>query len=202
MKNVKFWLIKNEIRAIGIDDSPFVSKARGQKVIIIGAILRGGQWVEGVLRGNITIDGNDATVELANMINKSKHKDQLRVILLNGITLGGFNIVNIKELFESTGIPVIVITRKHPEFNKIKKALENFNDKEARWKAICAAGRIYKVKSKASENPIYMQFIGLEKKDAEKIVQITSGRSIVPEPIRVAHLIASGVVKGESVGRA
>ena len=199
---VKIWQIKKEIRAIGVDDAPFTSKVRGQKVMVVGAILRGGQWLEGILRTYITLDGNDATIELAEMINKSKHKDQLRVILLNGITLGGFNVVNIKELFKKTGIPVIAVTRRYPDFKKIKKALENFSDKKARWKAVKVAGNVYEVKSKAEENPVYIQLAGLQKKDATKIVQITSSRSIVPEPIRIAHLIVSGVVKGESVGRA
>jgi endonuclease V-like protein UPF0215 family len=33
---------------------------------------------------------------------------------------------------------------------------------------------------------------GIQEEDAEKIIRLTSTRSSVPEPLRVAHIIASG----------
>jgi endonuclease V-like protein UPF0215 family len=38
-----------------------------------------------------------------------------------------------------------------------------------------------------------MQIAGIKKNDAEKIIKTTATRSFVPEPLRVAHLIARGV---------
>jgi endonuclease V-like protein UPF0215 family len=38
-----------------------------------------------------------------------------------------------------------------------------------------------------------MEIAGILKEDARKIVQLTSTRSSVPEALRVAHLIASGI---------
>jgi hypothetical protein len=46
-----------------------------------------------------------------------------------------------------------------------------------------------------------MQIVGITRSDAEKLVKLTSTRSLLPEPLRVAHLIATGIVRGESVGR-
>jgi len=37
-----------------------------------------------------------------------------------------------------------------------------------------------------------MQTVGIISEDAQKIVALTSTRSSIPEPLRVAHLIASG----------
>ena len=65
--------------------------------------------MDGVISTHITIDGNDATDSLIEMVNKSRHQDQLGVIMLDGITFGGFNIVDIKKVFQETGVPVIVI---------------------------------------------------------------------------------------------
>lgn len=39
---------------------------------------------------------------------------------------------------------------------------------------------------------IYMQTTGILREDAEKIVKISSTRSSIPEPLRVAHIVASG----------
>jgi endonuclease V-like protein UPF0215 family len=46
---------------------------------------------------------------------------------------------------------------------------------------------------KGGKSMIYMQISGISEEDARKILQITSTRSYIPEALRVAHLIASGL---------
>lgn len=198
MKNKKFRKIKQEIRILGIDDAPFTPWTK-KKVMVIGTVFRGGNWLDGILRTYILVDGSDATDNITRMINNSRHKDQLRVIMLDGITFAGFNVVNIRKLFEATEIPVVVIIRKFPRFEKIKKALKKFDDWERRWGSVLDAGRVYKVEN---EEPIYIQAYGIDIEDAKEIVRISTTRSAIPEPIRVAHLIAAGVATGESKGNA
>jgi endonuclease V-like protein UPF0215 family len=55
---------------------------------------------------------------------------------------------------------------------------------------------------KTKHNPIYFQFIGMDVEQAKEIITISTIRGVIPEPIRVAHLIASGITRGESVGKA
>ena len=133
------------------------------------------------------------------MVNKTRHKGQIGVIMLDGITFGGFNLANIKEIFDKTEIPVIVIMRKFPNFERIKKALMRFEDHEKRWNFILAAGTVFKIENK---EPIYIQISGIDLEDAKEIVALSTTRSAIPEPIRVAHLIAAGVETGESRGSA
>ncbi len=38
--------IKNEIRVLGIDDSALIR----DKILIVGAFFRGGEWLDGVMR--------------------------------------------------------------------------------------------------------------------------------------------------------
>ena len=64
-----------------------------------------------------------------------------------------------------------------------------------------AAGKIHRVRSRPRAAPVCVQVAGINPADAEQIVKLTSTRSLVPEPLRVAHLIATGIVRGESVGR-
>jgi len=196
----KFWGIKSEIRVIGIDDGPFEPHAGG-KALLIGTVFRGGQWLDGVLRAHIDVDGTDATQRIIEMVNKSRHKGQLRVIMVDGVTFAGFNVVDIQEIFRQTGLPVIVVSRKRPDFPKVKKALKNLLDWQERWRMLQAAGKIYQVRSRPRAAPVCIQVAGIERSDAEQIVKLTSTRSLVPEPLRVAHLIATGIARGESVGR-
>lgn len=188
--------IKPEIRILGIDDSALLN----EKVMIVGAVFRGGDWIDGVLRSEITKDGLDATEVICKMIKKSKHYGQIRTVILDGITYGGFNVVDIQMLYRETGIPVVVVMRSYPDFDKIKSALKYFPDGEARWTIIKRAGEIERIYGEKS--PIYIQRAGIGMETVKKIIRLTSIRSNIPEPLRVAHLIATGIILGESRGKA
>jgi len=188
--------IKPEVRILGIDDSALLN----EKVMIVGAVFRGGDWIDGVLRSEITKDGLDATEVICKMIKKSKHYGQIRTVILDGITYGGFNVVDIQMLYMKTGIPVVVVMRNYPDFEKIKSALKYFPDGEERWTIIKRAGKIERIPGEIS--PIYIQRAGIGLETVKKIVRLTSIRSNIPEPLRVAHLIATGIVLGESRGKA
>ncbi|MFO7872474.1 MAG: DUF99 family protein [Candidatus Undinarchaeales archaeon] len=194
-----FRTIKEEIRILGIDDAPFKEKGVG-KTLIVGTVFRAGEWLDGVLSREIKVDGMDVTNKIVEMINSSRHNDQLRVIMLDGITFGGMNSADISEIHEETGLPVIVVNRKKPNFKRIKKALEYFKDKEERWNCIESAGKVSKVK--VNDHELYIQIKGIEEKDAREILELSCTRSKIPEPLRAAHLIAAGVTDGESRGRA
>ena len=192
--------IKEEMRILGIDDCPF-DKKREKFVKVIGIVFRGSKFIDGVLSTKVRIDGLDATQKLVKMINQSSHKPQLKVIMLDGITVGGFNLIDIKELNKKTGLAVIVINRKMPNLKKVKKALLNFSDFEERWKIVKSAGRIKRFLTKRGKF-IYYQNVGVDDEDAEKIINLSISRSDIPEPLRVAHLIATGIKLGESRGHA
>lgn len=194
----KFRIIKKEIRILGVDDSPFPSHTN-EEVLLVGTVFRAGNWLDGVLSTYICGDGTDGTEKITEMVMNSRNLGQLGVIMLDGITFGGFNLVNIRKIFESTGVPVIVIMRKIPNFERIKKALKRFDDWEKRWANVLEAGKVYKVDN---PEPIYMQIYGIEREDAEEIVRLSTTRSAIPEPLRVAHIIAAGVITGESRGSA
>jgi endonuclease V-like protein UPF0215 family len=189
--------IKPEIRILGIDDSSL----HNEQVMIIGAFFRGGEWLDGVLRSDIAKDGDDATDTIIRMVTESKHFGQVRVLMFDGITYAGFNVVDIKTIYETTGIPCIVVMRECPDFDRIRSALEYLPDPGTRWELIRKAGNINKVLTREGENPIFIQHCGINLEDAKEIVQLSATHSNIPEPLRVAHLIATGIVCGESTGK-
>jgi endonuclease V-like protein UPF0215 family len=190
--------MKPQIRILGIDDSPFTFNELYSTVI--GVVMRGGEYLEAVLRTQVTIDGAEATAICEEMIQNSRYRKQLKVVLLDGVCLGGFNVVDIEELFKATNVPVITITRDKPDQEKIKKALQkNFKDWEDRW-AVLQRGTLQKIPTQ--HNPIYIKYTGLSLEEAKEIINISTIRGAIPEPIRVAHLIASGITRGESYGKA
>jgi len=194
----KFREIKKEIRILAWDDGPFEFKSKG-KDILVGVIFRGGQFLDGLLKTEVDIDGEDATEKIVEKILKTRHKD-IRVVMLDGITFAGFNTVDIKEIHDRTGLSVIVINRDKPDIEKFTEVLKSLPNAERRLKAVENAGPVYFMSVKNKR--ICFQLYGIKKSDAEEIIRTTSTMSLIPEPLRVAHLIANGFVLGESVGRA
>ena len=185
-----FHVIKPEIRVLGIDDGKFIPRTKGS-VLVVGVVFRGGCSIEGVMHTRIIIDGFDANEKLALMINNSPHYKQLRLVMLNGITFGGFNVVDLQKLHLTTKLPILALTREKPDLNSIHEALEKLPKAEERWRMILEAGKIFEIINKG--RTIYLETAGISFDDAEKLVGLTSTRSSLPEPLRVAHIIASGV---------
>ena len=198
--------IKKEFRILGIDDAPF--KKTDKECLVVGTVFRGGNYMDGLLSTKVKVDGDDATEKILNMVKKSKHLSQLQCIMLDGIAVAGFNVIDIKKLNKLTGLPVIVITRKKPNMKKIIRALKKANEKNKKSEnevkkklaMIKKAGNVHEVELKNKK--IYFQCSGISEEKAREIIRLSSSHALVPEPIRIAHLIASGIVLGESRGRA
>ncbi|MFH1408649.1 MAG: DUF99 family protein [Nanoarchaeota archaeon] len=187
-------MAKHEIRVLGIDDAPF-DKFRDSTTKVIGLIYRGGQFPDGVVSTTVSVDGTDSTSSLVDMINSCKFRDQLRAVLLKGIAVAGFNIIDISALSERTGIPVIVVMRSEPRIIEMVAALEKLGLTIQR-DALQKAGEIHKT------GKLLFQCAGCFAEEAVKIIALTTAHGNLPEPLRVAHLVAGGITTGESRGRA
>lgn len=203
LNEVEFRDIKKEIRLVGFDDGSFEPHTEG-RTCLVGVVSRGGQFTDGVLVDRVKIDGMDSTSTLVEMVNETRHKDQIRIILTSGITFAGFNVLNVNEVFERTGLPVIVVSRKKPDMKSVKLALKNLPEWEKRWEILNSAGDIIPVDTEDSggrKTTIYIQIKGIKNRDARKVVSMSCTRSSIPEPLRMAHIIATAISRGESVGR-
>jgi hypothetical protein len=185
-------VVKPEIRVLGIDDGVFTPHTRGF-ALIVGVVFRGGYWLDGVMHTRVKVDGMDATRKMTSMIVNSPHRKQLRIIMLNGVTCAGFNVIDIEKLNAETNLPVIAVTREKPNLSEIRKALRNLPQGEKRWNIMSTIGEPLEVHTRSKSAVVYMQTAGICEEDAQKILKVTSTRSSVPEALRVAHLIASGI---------
>ncbi len=189
-------MLKRQVRIAGIDDAPFSKKDK--KVLCIATIFRGGDWLDGLLSFYVKRDGCDATNQLIRAINGSRHKEQLQFIMLDGICLGGFNVVDIAQVYEKTGLGVIAYMRKKPKMKKFLSALSKINPE-----AISYVKRAGGIKSLAvGKRRIYFQFAGCTENDVKELLRLSCTHGDIPEPLRVAHIIARGIVLGESKGKA
>lgn len=190
-------MIKKEIRIIALDDGYF-EKFKQKHCLVIGVIYRGAEFIDGLISFRVKVDGWDATQKLINAVNKSKHKNQLSLIMINGIALGGLNLIDVEKINKKTKLPVLIVSRKKPRPNLIKKILQQIGQ-EKKARLIDKAGKIREFKINGKK--IYFQIKGLDEAKVRAILKMTIKRSLIPEPLRVAHLIASGITLGENRGR-
>lgn len=188
-------MIKPGVRTIGIDDGPFDRSRRGD-VFVAGAIYRGGDTFDGLLTTRIRKDGWNSTTRILAMLHGSKFVPQLHYIMLDGIALGGFNIVDINRLHAETGLKVLAVVRKQPDLRAIRRALRRVSRPERRWDLLLRAGEIQRI------GKLYCQLAGIDPDEASEILDLLCTRSHIPEPLRAAHLIAGGIVTGQSGHRA
>jgi len=190
--------LKRQVRVLGIDDSPFAFDS--DTVLVVGAVVRAPSYLEGIMVTECEVDGTDANEALELMISRSRFREQLKLIIIDGVALGGFNVVDISRLSASLCIPFATITRDPPDMTKIEKALKShFADWEERLEVIIH----HPLKAiPASHKPIHAAVSGMEFEEAARVIRECTIRGSIPEPVRIAHTVASGIVRGESKGRA
>lgn len=178
---------------IGFDDAPFQRDYEGP-ISVVGAVFAGLR-LDGVLVGTIEKDGGDACAQIESLVVHSKFKEHAQMIMLQGIALGGFNVVDVFSLHESLQLPIMVISRKEPDLPAIEHALQtHILDGRKKWSIIQKLGPMEPV------GKIYVQRVGLSRDQAAELIHRFSVHSLIPEPIRMAHLIAGAIGHGESRG--
>ena len=190
--------MKSQVRVLAFDDGPF--KFTDKKAPLVGVLTRLPNYMEAVIVGSITVDGTDANDAIAKLVQASRYKEQITLILFDGAAVGGFNVIDIDRLCVETRIPCATVTRDKPDMRAVEKALrENFDD----WKDRLAVLKRRKPrKVDTGHNPIYVDCAGIEFDDAVQLIKKSLVRGAIPEPLRVAHLIATAMARGESRGRA
>jgi endonuclease V-like protein UPF0215 family len=192
------------LNVVGFDDGPFLREHRGQ-VLLVGAVCSRTR-LDGVISGRITRDGSNATRRMIELVQRSQFVHHIRAVMLQGIAVGGFNVVDVVTLSAELGVPVLVIARKAPDLVAVRRAL--FSDAPPvrprvrgaaeKWRLVERAGAIEPLPAQR----LWVQRVGLSLEAARRLVVATTLHGNLPEPLRLAHLIAGGIVTGKSRGRA
>jgi endonuclease V-like protein UPF0215 family len=180
---------------IGFDDAPFARSHRGD-VLLVGAVFSRTR-LDGVLAARVRRDGANATRRMIEMIRGSQFDAHIRAVLLQGIAVAGFNVVDVKALAAALGRPVLVVARRPPNMAAVRRALvSRVRGGERKWKLVESAGPMEPI------GEVYVQREGLNQEQARELLRVTTLHGNLPEPLRVAHLIAGGVTTGRSRGGA
>lgn len=178
------------MRIIGIDDGAFPARKRVEQHTLLVAVLFQSLQILAVRIGRIEVDGRDANRVLERLLRTVRFD----VVMLSGISFAGFNLVDISNLARATRKPVLAISGEKPDNSAVRNALRaHFIDWEERWRMVRAAGKLYSYKPLPKEPKLYYEVKGAPPSLARHIIASTATISRLPEPIRVARILARGL---------
>jgi len=179
---------------LGIDDGPF-EKHTSADVPVVAVLMEGHDLVEGVAVTRFGVDGEDATAFLAEWIRGLRFHAGLQGIVLGGISVAGLGIVDVPALAGRTGVPVLVVNRRDPAASTLTSAL----------RAAGLAERIAMVERAPhafqTGRGLFVSCAGVSDERAAALVEASIHKADLPEPLRLAHLVAQAIARGESRGR-
>ncbi len=191
-----------DLLTLGVEDGGFLkSQARrfASKTLLVGVLFHDLR-VNDLRIERIVVDGTDATENLLKML--ESFESQPSPLLLGGISYGGFNFIDPFSVQKETGLSSIILTTERPDNQAVKAALQgHFRDWEMRWKIYARLNHFREVRTNPNENPIFMETVGISGRKAASIVKDLTVLGRMPEPLRVARILAHQLTKGRDRAR-
>jgi endonuclease V-like protein UPF0215 family len=182
--------LKEDVRVMAVDDGPF--RFGDDAAFLVGIVVRGKGYLEALRSTTVSLERLDATGTVAELVGGCKQLPQLKAVMLDGLTLAGFNVVDIEALHGTTGVPVVTLVDKVPDHGAIRRALEGtFPDWEERYRLITAPMAHTIELPDGGALTCHVAGMGIE--EARELVAVTTLRGHLPEALRMADIVASGL---------
>ena len=104
-------LEKKGIRGLAIAESFSQDSKRS---VLSGIVMSTDLIIDGFVMGHSTVGGDDATNAILTMYRKLDRPD-VSFLLISGIVISLYNIIDLKRISEETGLPVIGVTYEESE---------------------------------------------------------------------------------------
>ena len=151
--------------------------------------------IDGFVMGHSTVGGDDATDAILTMYKKLDRPD-VNFLLISGIVISLYNIVDLKRISEETGLPVIGVT--YEESKGIEDAIkhhfpDSYKSKLAEYSKL---GSREKITLHTSHN-LYIRNEGCTLLEAKQLLDKITLQGSVPEPLRIGQLLANTLLKSK-----
>jgi endonuclease V-like protein UPF0215 family len=176
---------KRGIRIFGIAES---FKRSNSTSTLGGVVMRRDLIVDGIVFGNATLKGNDSTKSIHCMYN-SLQRDDINCIMLDGLIISMYNIIDGEQLNNTTGLPIIAITFEDSTGLEEHIRHHFLEEAERKLEQYRKLGKRDLVRLK-TDKLLYIRYWGLSLKGALNTLNAFTLQGSVPEPIRVAKLLA------------
>ena len=185
-------LEKKGIRGLAIAES---FSQTSKKSVLVGIVMSTDLVIDGFVMGHTTVGGDDATDAILTMHEKLNRID-VSFLLISGIVISSYNILDVKRISEKIGLPVIGVT--YEESAGIEDAIkhhfpESYETKLAEYSKL---GSREKVTLHTSHN-LYIRNEGCTVLEAKQLLDKMTLQSSIPEPLRISQLLANTLLKAK-----
>ena len=176
---------KKGLRGLAIAES---FRQEDKVSLLAGVVMRKDFIIDGFVFGHATIEGSDATDSILQMY-KKLHRGDISFIMVSGLIISMYNIVDIKKIWNELKIPVLGITYE------ISKGLEetikfHFPDSfQSKIKEYHNLGERTKIILRTGHD-LYVRIEGCTTQEAKNLLDSFTLQGSIPEPIRVAQVLA------------
>ncbi len=185
---------KRGVRVLGIAESFLKTKPQSR---LAGVVMRKDLRVDGFGFAKISVGGDDATEGVLKIFRRLERSD-INAIVLNGSVISWFNIVDLDEIHEETGLPVISLTYEESEGLEgyIREYFPHPQEKIDRYRKL---GSREPVRLKTGFE-VYARTLGATAEETKGLLNSFTLEGKVPEPLRVGRLLARSIQREEIEG--
>ena len=190
MKNLH--LEKKGIRGLAIAES---FSQDSKKSVLSGIVMSTDLIIDGFVMGHSTVGGDDATDTVLSMYKKLARPD-VSFLLISGIVISLYNIVDLKRISEETELPVIGVT--YEESEGIEDAIKHhFPDSyESKISEYSNLGPREKITLHTSYD-LYIRNEGCTLLEVKQLLDKITLQGSIPEPLRISQLLANTLLKAK-----
>lgn len=175
--------MKPGVRTLGVAES-----YRGERSTLAGAVVRASRVVDGFAFAHCTVGGTDATDAVTDLFEELARED-VRYLLVSGVALAWYNVVDLHRVHEATDRPVLSVT--YEKSGGLEAAIRDAFDGAA------AERRLETYRAQPERRPlsvddeqVFVRAVGIDDSEARDVVRAFTPEGGRPEPLRVARLAA------------
>ena len=185
-------LEKKGIRGLAIAES---FSQDSKKSVLSGIVMSTDLIIDGFVMGHSTVGGDDATNAILTMYRKLDRPD-VSFLLISGIVISLYNIIDLKRISEETGLPVIGVT--YEESEGIEDAIkhhfpDSYKSKLAEYSKLGPREKI----TLHTSHDLYIRNEGCTLLEAKQLLDKITLQGSVPEPLRIGQLLANTLLKAK-----
>ena len=185
-------LEKKGIRGLAIAES---FSQNSKKSILSGIVISTDLVIDGFVFGHSTVGGDDATDAILTMYEKLDRQD-VSFLLISGIVISLYNIIDMKRISEKIGLPVIGVT--YEESSGIEDAIkhhfpESYKSKLTEYSKLGSRKKI----TLHTSHSLYIRNEGCTELEAKQLLDKITLQGSIPEPLKITQLLANTLLKSK-----
>jgi len=188
-------LNKPALRALAVAES-FVRPRPTS--IRAGVVMRADLRLDGLAFAHASVGGDDGTEAVLRIFEELDRAD-INAIILSGAVISWFNIIDIQEVFEKTGKPLVCLTyEESPGLESyIREHFPQPDEKLCRYARLGARER---VRLKTGYE-VFIRVLGATAEEGRILLNKFTLDGRIPEPVRVARLAARATLHADDAKR-